>query len=58
MKKPKDQMVFARVDKELADKLARLAIELDRPASQIVRDGLRREIAQLTSRKGEKHEAL
>jgi predicted transcriptional regulator len=44
MKSNKEQMIFARVDATLQARLNRAAELLDRPASQIVRESVKREL--------------
>lgn len=40
-------MIFARADKGLVEKLARASEVLDRPASQIVREAVKKELEVL-----------
>jgi hypothetical protein len=40
----KEEMIFARVDVALSERLNRAAEILDRPASQIVRESVKREL--------------
>lgn len=43
----KGKMIFARVDDKTLAELEETAEQLDRPASQIVRDGLKRELKRI-----------
>lgn len=50
MKANKEQMIFARVDAALQARLNKAAELLDRPASQIVRECVKRELDQLAKK--------
>jgi len=50
MKANKDLMIFARVDAALQARLNKAAELLDRPASQIVRESVKRELDQLAKK--------
>jgi predicted transcriptional regulator len=50
MKANKEQMIFARVDAALQARLNKAAEILDRPASQIVRESVKRELDLLAKK--------
>lgn len=46
-KTAKSEMIFARVDKKLAERLTRIATRIDRPSSQIVREAVKAELDRI-----------
>jgi predicted transcriptional regulator len=47
MKTSKSEMIFARADKKLVERLQRVAARVDRPSSQIVREAVKAELDRI-----------
>ena len=47
MKTSKSEMIFARADKKLVERLQKVAARIDRPSSQIVREAVKAELDRI-----------
>jgi predicted DNA-binding protein len=44
---PKSEMIFARADKKLVERLHKVSTRIDRPSSQIVREAVKAELDRI-----------